>query len=131
MSLEEKTVDLLDKLELLVTNYSPEVFDTAVAIVKIDAISALSVSTIILIICILAVKGIIVLRVFCDKKYKEADSAMSDWDLVRDISTLVLAFIVLLTVISCLSSILHVWNWIALFNPELALAHNLFEKIGG
>ena len=122
--LETKAVDILDKLDALTTQYAPDVIDKAVHAVAITGISNL----------VYAIAGVFALcmawyvtkklTVFFIKR-KEKDGYYSAWE-VGYILSYSIGLIVCVTLgLSSVFSILDVWNWVAIFNPELAMAHRV------
>lgn len=120
--LEGKTVEILEKLDALATQYTPEVMDAAITAVKITAIGNL----------VWGVFGLVCAGVawwltknftgYCRVK-KQDGGWMSDWQigwaLGFGIGGAVSTFIALFAI----SSLFEVWNWVAIFEPKLALAH--------
>ena len=122
--LETKAVDILDKLDALTTQYAPNVIDNA-----LQAVAATGISNI-----VSAIVGLIVAYLvwFATKKLttffvqrRAKDGCYSAWGAYCTMSYIVGGVICIILVIVNACSILDIWNWIAIFNPELAMAHRV------
>jgi len=123
MDLQTKAVDLLNKLESLTTQYTPEVVNEAINVVRITAVGNLIWGVIGLagpfFIWLYSVK----LIRFFTKKHKENPFEL--WE-AGQISTIVIAgAIVVVTTLCGIEKLFNIWNWVAIVNPELALAHKV------
>lgn len=121
MSVEQKAVELLDNIENIIVNYTPEVYETAVNVVWVDAIGNL--------ICILAYfllsffAGFLVYKI--PAIYDKYDIEPTSVDLFVVPMMLILGAVSLITFIKGFSDLFNAWMWIGIFNPELALAHKV------
>jgi len=122
--LETKTVEILDKLDALTTQYAPDVIDKAVTAVSMTGIHNL----------VNSFAGFIALygAWFATKKItayfikrKKEDGYMSDWEIGYTLSYLVGGLVCFFIAIFNVWTIFDVWNWTAIFNPELAMAHRV------
>lgn len=119
-NLEQKTVEILDKLDAAISHYSPQVYDAAIASVQISAIGNLSVSFMCL-----------VFAFYSWRMMKKANSILAkDLDkdaleIVRVASVVIYTIIMIVVLLFSIISILDVWNWTAIFNPKLAFAHKI------
>lgn len=123
-TLEQKAVELLDKLDALATKYTPDVIDAATSAVTVTAIGN--------IISGLVGVGAAVFAWWVTKNFstyarkkKQDGGWMSDWDVGWALG---LGIGGITSVIIALVSVWHlfdVWNWVALVNPKLALAHGV------
>ena len=123
-SLEQKAVDILDKLEKLTTQYAPEVLDAAASAVRVTGIGNIITgigSMVSAAIVIWIAKNF---ANICRKK-KEEEGYMSEWELGMGLSLAVGGITGSVLSIVFLFRLLNIWNWIAIFNPKLALAHKI------
>ena len=119
---EEKIVSILDKLEALAKQYSPEVVDSAIDVVRMTGISNILEG----IICGLASIGCFFLSLylfrFFSMKEKEEHSVDASWDLFKVLIVIFGAVFVIIFTTACFLSVFDTWSWIAVFDPKLALA---------
>ena len=123
-TLEQKAVELLDKLEVLATKYTPEAIDAAASAVTVTAAGNL----------LLGIAGIGAaifawwvtknFATYCRSKYQE-DGWASDWDLGWRFGLGIGGIISGILALISVPYLFDVWNWVALFNPKLALAHRI------
>jgi len=122
--LEKKAVELLDKIEVITTNYAPDVTEAAIQAVRVSAISEL----------VTCLTGFILLGVgvFAGRKLinffvrkKEEDGYWSDWEIGYGISSLIVVIVGVIGGLEFAFGITDVWMWTTIFNPELGLAHKL------
>lgn len=114
--IEDKAIDLLDKLEQLAVKYTPEVIDAALSAVQLTAISTLIYGFLCLAFIFVWLKA----AIRKGKEYAENE----DTELVGILTT-VSVVAVLIPFIYVLLSIFSVWTWVSLFNPKLGLAHKI------
>ena len=124
MDIETKSVELLDKFEALATQYTPEVIDAAEAAVRVTAISNL-------------VYGVIAIATACGTcflatkatsffiKRREEDGPWSDWEIGIVLSAIIGVVSGTVFTLSGVTGLFSLWNWVAIFNPQLALAHKI------
>ena len=122
--LETKTVEILDKLDALTTQYAPDVIDRAVTAVSITGIHNLVNS----LVGFAALYG----AWFATKKItayfvkrKKEGGYMSDWDIGYTLSYVIGVLVCVSIAMVNVWTIFDVWNWTAIFNPELAMAHRV------
>jgi len=122
--LENKAVDFLDKLEALTTQYAPDVVEKAVAAVSVTGIGNL-INALLGIVCLwfafVLTKKLVT---YCINK-KIENGHMSDWEFGYTLSFAIGVFICGIIGASSAFTIFDLWNWVAIFNPELALAHKV------
>lgn len=123
-TLEQKAVDLLEKLEALATQYTPGVFDAATAAVTVTAFGNLLSGFVGIGAAFFTLWVTKNFATFCRRK-RDEKGWMSDWDIgwtlglgVGSITSTVLA-------LCAIPALFNVWNWVALVNPKLALAHRV------
>jgi len=122
--LETKAVDILDKLDALTTQYAPDVVDKTIQAVVITGISNL----------VYALVGFLAMygswyatkkmTAFCIKQ-KEKNGYMSDWETCCILANVIGGSVCFAFAMVSIRMLFDVWNWIAIFNPELALAHRV------
>ena len=123
-NLESKAVDILDKLEAITTQYAPDVVDKAVQSVAVTGISNLVwglVGFAALYFTWFATKRLVSFFV----RKKESGGYWSDWQIGYVLSFVVGAFVCFVLALSSVWTVFDVWNWVAIFNPELAMAHKI------
>ncbi len=128
--LENKAVDILDKLEKLTTQFAPEVTDAAFAAIQISAANSI-VSNILVIcfgicFCVLAIKS----RSYCLKMYREkkeegVNRYDNDWDSGAIILPAALSAIGGVMLIVGIIHMFDIWTYVAIYDPRLALAHKI------
>lgn len=119
--LEQKTVEILDKLEALTMQYAPDVVDAAVTTLQVNAISSIIwgiFGVICVFICWFITKKLIV---FCTERKKKG-GFYSDWEIGIVLSFGFGTIITCVIALWSLANIFSIWNWVAIFNPQLALA---------
>jgi ABC-type Fe3+-siderophore transport system permease subunit len=122
-NLEQKAVDILDKIERLADHYAPEVVDSAVATVQIAGIGNL-IQGLFLVVFAIAVFFISKrVAIYCFDKQKE--EPYSDWFVGIVSSILIGGVLSFLMAFDGISEIIDVWNWIAATNPKLAIAYKI------
>lgn len=126
-NLEQKAVDLLNKIESLAVDYTPDVYQMAVNVVQAQGI-------------VLIVEGFIYglaafvfaliskkSYVFCRKKHDKAGD-YSDWDMAGFFIALMCAALAGILMLVSIFNVFDMWNWVAVFNPELALAKEIIDS---
>jgi len=125
--LEQKSTELLNRLENLAEQYTPEVIDMAMSAVLMTGIADL-VSTFFWM--AFSVIWLFMARkfyFFCAYKEQYGDSSIWDswdWDLLKFILYISLSIPIILLIVG-INLLTDLWTWIAIFNPKLALAHQL------
>jgi len=119
-AIEEKTVAVLDKLDALATQYTPDVVNGAVTAVKVTAVSNLVWGAIGLA-CFFAIwwmarRTLAYYR--CKENFNDGDVVLST---CAGIGLIICGIFALTTAFS----LFETWNWVAIFNPKLALAHQI------
>ena len=121
---EEKAVELLDKLDSLATQYTPEVIDGATSAVTVTAIGELIWGVIGLLSAYLIFRAGKSLTAFLVKK-KEEDGYWSMWEIGFGMSSGITIFACTILTLTSVFGLFNIWNWVAIYNPELALAHRI------
>lgn len=127
--IEQKAVEILDKLEALATQYTPDVLDAAVAIVQVNGIRN--------VVCgFLGIAAIFLVRAvarrsreYCQAQYdafhEENPHADNGWEVGVAVSIIFGVIATLILAISSVVTLCDVWNWVAMFDPKLALAQRI------
>lgn len=123
--LEAKAVDLLDKLEALATEYTPEIIDTSVSIVQISAWGDIFYCIMSMVMGVGILFGAKYWYKFFMQKYKDSKSYTSDYDMLAQAGGFILVLIGSVCTIVGFTSLMDIWLWVGVFNPELALAYKL------
>jgi len=122
--LEQKTIELLDKFDKLATQYTPDAINAAISAVQVSAIGSL-IWGVIGCFCAYGFWWIATHFTQYSRNKKQEDGYMSDWEFGIAIGYIgggiVTGFIALFAV----SELFEIWNWVAIFNPKLALAHKI------
>ena len=122
--IETKTVELLDKLDALATQYTPEVIDGATTAVTVTAFGNLLYGLLGLLACYglwwLAKNA----TEYCRKK-KDDGGFMSNWEIPLAISFMGGGVACGALAVSSVFALFDLWNWVAIFNPQLAMAHRV------
>lgn len=119
-NVEEKAVELLDKLDNLVTQYAPEVYSTAVDVVRMSGINSLvwGILGAIFIATAFLIAVRITRMILRDEEPTEIEGGFIA---VGVITGLFLSISGLIHV----TNLFKLWNWVAVFDPELALARKV------
>ena len=115
----QKATELLDKLTTLTEKYAPQVYQTAVDVVQIQAVGEICLS----LFCLFSLY-------FCWRKILKLQKQGFFDDKDEFICILSVIFGISSTLVMGMYSVCYlfdIWNWIALFNPELALAHKILN----
>ena len=108
-ALQEKTVEIISKLDALATQYSPEVIDTA--------LSAVRMSGLVPIITGIALCGGAIAIVLLGKVYFKGE---------ENLGYIVVSWLIaVLIAIAGLCHLLDIWDWVAMWNPKLAMAYKI------
>lgn len=122
--LENKAADILDKLEKLTEAYAPEVVEKALQAVTVSGVSSVIYAVAGIILSILFYKIMIISVKFFERRGKE-DGPYNDWDVGMYLSYVAGTTIIFVTLLENILTLINLWVWIAIFNPELALAHQI------
>ena len=121
--LTEYVVELFSKIEAGVIDVAPAALDMVLAVVRVDAISALIGGLVAMVV------GIVV-GLFGRKLLRESYNApyrgSEDW---KEPVGMICSLIPIATTIGFLATWFNIWNWIAVFQPELALAKQIIEMV--
>ena len=123
-TLESKTVEILDKLDTLTTQYAPGVVDKALDAVFVTGASNLinGVVNLLLAYFIWAITKRIVL--FCAEKKREGNT-YNDWDIGFVIAYFCGGITIIVCLLNGICDLVDLWSWVAIFDPELALVHKV------
>lgn len=123
-NLENKAVEILDKLDALTTQYAPDVIEKATTAVTVTGVHNLVNS----LVGFIALYGVW----FATKKLtaymvkrKQEDGYMSDWEIGYTLAYGIGGVVCVIIAMANVWTIFDVWNWTAIFNPELAMAHRV------
>lgn len=122
--LEQKVVELFDRFEELAVQYTPEVIEKATAAVSVTAIGNL-VGGLSGLVAVYAVWWLTKnCATYCRNKKQDGRWA-NDWDIGWIISFVIGGVSGGCIAIISLFELIDIWNWVAVFNPQLALAHQV------
>lgn len=122
--LETKTVELLDKFDALATQYTPTVIDGAVTAVRVTAIGDLVWGVFGLACAFIAWWLTKNFSLYARKK-KDEGGYMSDWEIGIAIGMAAGILSSGIIVATSVGALFNVWNWVAIWSPELAMAHRV------
>ena len=119
---EEKAVKFIEKLENLTTQYAPEIIDNVLTMVQLDGVTAI----------ILGLLGIfsfilsIIISIMIYKKKKEENN-WGNFFAQEIVILIIIGFNCIFSILCIFGfvTILNVWNWVAIWNPKLALVHTI------
>lgn len=118
--LQDKALELLERFETLAVEFTPKVIDAAVDVTMVNGMQQLLTSVILLIVSVLSYKC-------CKFNYTKFDTCDIDSGgaLAYSVVCIVCCAICIILPIIAVPLLFDVWNWVALFNPELALARQI------
>lgn len=117
---------LMESLQNLATEYGPDAYNFLLLKIRIDAIQEITYACVIALCLVVAIWfQIKILPVYEDTPDNPLDLFKGT---VAPISLLIAGFLFFL---ETMPSLLNLWNWIAIFNPELRLARDIIEKVLG
>ena len=122
--LEVKAVEILDKLDSLVTQYTPDIIEGATSVVQISAVGDLVQGLFMTLGACFLVWLTYKSAMYFEKKKKEG-APYNSWEIGIFLSYIVGGFISFVLVTAGIGAILEIWNWVAIWNPKLALAHKV------
>jgi len=121
--LENKALEIITKLDALATKYTPEALEMAVQVTRIDAIG-----NIIGAIIFIALTVVLIIKTppeLCKWMNGRSDGLAAIG--FCGLSGLFFASIISVGFVALV--LLNHWMWVAVFNPKLALAHNIMGAI--
>ena|ERR1700733_3041603 len=112
---------ILKGLQGLAVQYGPAAYQAVLAMRRIDALQPLVTGLIALIILAITLKYF----------FRELSLAnKSDWtDSIHGVAVFITGFVGLCCAVTVMFTLLDVWNWIGVFRPDLALAHDILIKV--
>ena len=121
--LEEKAVDILNKLERLTENYAPDVMNVASQTISMKGIASLISG--ILSFCAIYLVWFINKKIIKFINEQENVIGNCDYELLRMIAITISCVLCVVLLIIGFVNLLDPWNWIACFNPELYFTKNI------
>ncbi len=122
--LEEKAIEMLDKFEALANQYGPEVIGAAKSAVFVTGIGDI----------VLGFVGLAAAFVlwwltqnfakYAQRK-KDDGGYMDDWEMAWTAGMSIGCVAAGMVATFSIWALFDIWNWVAIFNPQLALAHRL------
>ena len=123
--IEQKAVEILDKLDAVATQYASDGINSAIKVVQVNGVADIFYGMIGIIGCFICVIVAIKLANKCTE-LKKRYGYNSDWEVGVAISYILGAVVTIVLAICSIIELCDVWNWIAMFDPKLALANKLF-----
>ncbi len=127
-NIEQKVVEILDaaqqgavKVGETIIQYSPDVANAFLAIVRIEGLAKLIPSILILVACCVFYRSFIRMWKWALSRYH--------YSIDRHLFACIASAIICVFVIHALFCILNIWNWVAIFEPKLWLAKQLVDKL--
>jgi len=142
-NLEQKAVDLLNKIESLVSQQSQPAWDTIVQLAKVSAIGDLAITIGLFVLAVsFGMMGRYVLKTFNKKAAAYEEWRNESYDEKARLEQpedpdenfycplMFIAWIISgVFAVFATSKLFQVWMWVALVNPELAVARQIVEKL--
>ena len=122
--LEEKAVDILNQFEALAKQFAPDVIDAAIGVAQMKGMAGVVNGFVLLLLAVVAGKLSLAAFRFCKKK-EEGRGGYSEWVHGLVASATIGGFAVSVLLLFGLGHLLDFWNWVAIFNPKLALAKSI------
>ena len=114
--LEEKALELLNRFDDLAVQYTPEVIDAAIEVVRFNGLSEIF-------------QGVVGLLVFWFAGRasfrlirKEMVADIHEFNIGDTVFGIFVGIAAVIGLIEAMSGLLDTWNWVAIFNPKLVLA---------
>ncbi len=121
--LETKAVELLDKLEAITTEYTPEVTEAALTAVQVSGYHSLLTGVLALLALIATFYGYRHLNKIIENKKEQKD--FYDPEIPKMLLVIWAGGFASLAAIAAIDKLTDVWTWAAIFQPELYLVHKL------
>ena len=121
--IEEKAVDILNQLEALAKQYTPDVIDAAINVTRIEGLSAI-IGGFAMLVCIYPAYNAAI-RLYRYFTKKQEQDRYADWELCVMSVVVVGPIIVLCLAIFGLANVLDIWRWVAVFEPKLYIAKQI------
>lgn len=112
----DKLTQLIDQISHSIISSAPQAVDLTLSVIRVDAIMQIIWGLLLLI-------GSIFLF-FIPLLHSKKDEQLENWE------GIMVMFAIAIFIFS-LFFILDFWNWIAIFNTKLALAHQIIQKVIG
>lgn len=122
---EQRAVELLDKLDSIATQYAPDVINSAIKVVQVNGLLYIFYGILCIIGCFICV-SVTKKLVNTFTELKKSGGYRSDWEVGIAVSYGAGAAVTIVLAICSIRGLCNVWNWIAIFDPKLALANKLF-----
>ena len=125
MLLEEKLVEMLDKINSSIIDIAPKAYELMLNVKQAESIAYLLLGFV-----MLAASTTLAYLWFRNYRYAEAkakESIGGYWPEPCVVLAVVVVFLFVPSTICMLHNILDVWNWIGAFKPELALAKDILD----
>lgn len=128
--LEEKLVDILTQIETVSKTMAPEALNAAIEVTRMNGIIDIVTGIICFVISILTAFAIVKYYKFCVRKKKEYHAAGNytiDWDFATNLPCAIIIPITFILLIGSIAQLVDGWNYVAIFEPKLALARSIME----
>lgn len=126
MSIDFNVNEALDKLGHLIQAHGQQAVDAASSVVQMDALNELTNLPFAMI--LLTIAWFVTRRWL---KWLQADDGDSELPAIVGFPVAGIWLFAAFWTYQALFTLLNVWTWVALFNPHLALAHRVLQKLGG
>lgn len=116
--LQTALAQILDQLQGAASQYGPQAVQTLLAATRFDGLQN-----------ILYGIGFLAIAALCLYQARRLHRIKSGWSQEQEFGVIACWVFGVLATIGSLATLGNVWNWVAVFNPVLALAHYLIAKV--
>ncbi len=124
--LEKVAQDLANQVGSITHQYGPQTMDLILGVERVSGLEGIIPGFCCLVVCIFLLRGL----PYYDKEY---DKFSNNGDKIgKDNAQFMLLgclFFAVLTGIGAFIGLGYVWNWVAVFYPQIALAHDVIQKV--
>ena len=127
--LESKAVEILDKLEQLTTQYTPEIIDVTLGVVRVSGFKTLISNLLTTLVGLSLMYLGWWLWTTYQKKLKDNPNCTKqerdNWEWFQYAGATITSILGVICFIFSVFDIFDVWAWVSIFKPELALANKV------
>lgn len=116
----------LAKLGELVQQHGPQAVETAAHVVQVDAMGTIVRGVGLMALGAASAAGAVV----CFKRASDGDPCSFADALLAPMLSFVFGIVAPLVLVMGLLNVIDVWSWVAIFDPKLALAHEIMQRLG-
>lgn len=123
--LQDFALDLVKSLQQAAVQYGPEALQLVLNLRRLDALAQLASGLIAVAVVFLFFKVFQYLQ--CRWTLKEISE--NDMEIPLGVAYMALVLGIIGCSIWAISDLLDFWNWVGVFRPDLAIAHDIYEKV--